>query len=151
MDLWTHEQRVRLAFEEKILRNEMPDFWWEDRITRGATKVKGYYTSSADNFYKICIWIRANYPDTMPDMYIISPSPLRGYGRTRISSYGTSHDMHVWESDWNDYVKICHWKDEYWSSSNTILGVLMKGFLWLEALEVHRRTGRSIDAYSLSF
>lgn len=151
MSLWTEDQRVRLAFEEQLLVKELPDFKWEDRTTRGATKIKGDYRSSANNLYKICICVSSNYPNTMPSMYIVSPNPLRGYGRKKISSYGTSHAMHIWKSDWNDYVKICHWKDEYWSASNTILGVLMKGFLWIEALEVHRRTGKDIDEYSLSF
>lgn len=151
MDLWTEEQRVRLAFEEKLLKNELPGLWWEERINRGATKVKGDYHSSANNSYRICVCLSAHYPNTMPNMYVISPKPLKGYGNKKVTSYGTSHSMHVWESDWNNYVKICHWKDEYWSAANTILGVFMKGFLWLEALEVHRRTGKDIDEYSLSF
>lgn len=149
--MWDHDQRVRLLLEEGILKQELPCFMWEDRIQRGETKVIGDYISSGGNSYKICLKISSNYPYEMPNLYIISPYILYGYAGKTIQSYGTSHAMHVWVPDWNNYVKICHCKSEYWSASKTIVTVLMNGMLWLEGFEAHRRTGKVIDSFSLTY
>ena len=59
--------------------------------------------------------------------------------------------MHTWTSDWAEYVKICHCKEEFWSPSVTLSRVIMKGFLWIEAYEAHCHTGNCIDHYSLGY
>jgi hypothetical protein len=151
MGTWTEEQRLRLAFEKQLLAKELDDFWWEDMTKPGVTTIRGDYCSSAGHSYRLCVRLTSKYPYQMPDMYVISPCPLKGYGGKKINKDAAYHSMHIWPSDWNDYVKICHCKDEYWSASNTILGVLMKGILWLEALEIHRKNGKDIDEYSLRF
>jgi hypothetical protein len=151
MAVWTENQRVRLVYEEGLLAEEFPHFSFQDRAQAGLTTVRGVHTSSANSNYSVCVWLKSGFPYEMPGLYITSPSPLYGYGGKTIQSHQTSHAMHVWAPDWNNYVKICHCKSEYWSASNTIVSVLMKGFLWLEAFEAHLRTGRSIDAYSLTF
>jgi hypothetical protein len=151
MSAWSVSQRTRLAYEEALLTQEVSDFYFCDRELGGLTTVRGNYTSSSNNTYQVCIWIKIQYPIEMPGLYVTYPQPLIGYGGRSIHSYGTSHSMHIWESDWNNYVKICHTKSEYWSPSMTLLNVLMKGFLWLEAYEAHKRTGNYIDYYSLSF
>jgi hypothetical protein len=151
MAVWPEEQRIRLAWEESVLRDEFPHFSFQDRTQAGLTTVRGLHQTSASNTYGVCLWLKNGYPHTMPSLYITSPCPLYGYGYKSIQSYGTSHYMHVWEPDWNNYVKICHCKSEYWTASNNIAGVLMKAFLWLEAFEVHRRTGSNIDSYSLTY
>ena len=153
---WTEEQKVRLVTEKRILKKELPHFWWEDQTNPNETKVKGEYISTEGNSYTICLCIGAGYPYEMPRMYIISPNPVIGYGgkKVHVGRKGflwNSHAMHVNPPDWKDYVNICHWKPEYWSPQNTLLAVLMKGFLWVEALEVHRKTGKDICEYSLNF
>jgi hypothetical protein len=151
MAIWTKEQRVRLASEKQILAQELESFWWEDLTTKGSTTVQGDYRSSSGNSYRLCVRIPANYPDQMPNLYVISPCPLKGFKDKPFNNNESSHAMHTWFSDWNGYVKICHCKDEYWTASDTLFGVLMKGILWLEAFEAHRRNGKNIDNYSLSF
>lgn len=151
MSSWSEEQRFRLAWEESLLKDEFPHFAFYDHAQPALTAVKGVHSTSAGSSYSVCLKPTIGYPHEMPKLYITSPCPLYGYGYKTIQSYGTSHSMHVWEADWNGYVKICHCKSEYWTASNNIVGVLMKAFLWLEAFEVHKRTGRDIDAYSLTY
>lgn len=151
MAVWTEDQRIRLALEESVLRAQFPHFSFQDRTQAESTTVRGVHLTSAGNNYNVCVWLTSGYPHALPRLYITSPCPLYGYGSKTIQSHGTSHAMHVWEPDWNNYVKICHCKSEYWTASNNIVGVLMKGFLWLEAFEVHRRTGCDIDQYSLTY
>jgi hypothetical protein len=148
---WTESQRVRLAYEEMLLKQEISHFWFQDRTSAGLTTARGKHTTARNRAYTMCVWMKAGYPDEMPDLYIIEPCPLYGYQNKTVQSYGTSHQMHAWTPDWNDYVKICHTKEDYWSAADTIVSVVLKGFLWLEAFEVHCRTGQSIDAFSLSY
>lgn len=151
MAVWSESQRIRLASEASILAEEMPHFSFHDPVRAESTTVRGIHTSSANKTYNLCLWLKSGFPYEMPGLYVTSPCPLYGYGGKTIQSYGTSHAMHVWEPDWNNYVKICHCKSEYWTASNAIVSVLMKGFLWLEAFEAHCKTGRTIDSYSLTY
>lgn len=148
---WTESQRVRLAYEERILTQEFPHFQFYDRSSGGFTTIWGNHVTAASREYTICVWIKAGFPYEIPGLYVTSPCPLIGYGGKSIQSYGSSHAMHVWAPDWNGYVKVCHSKSEYWSASYTLVSVVMKGLLWLEAFEAHCKTGKSIDAYSLTF
>jgi|SRR5215207_94892 len=151
MAIWSESQKIRLATEASILEDELSHFSFHDAAQAEVTTVRGWHTSSTGKTYNLCVWLKSGFPYTMPGLYITSPCPLYGYGAKTIQSYGTSHAMHVWEPDWNNYVKICHCKSEYWTASNTIVSVLMKGFLWLEAFEAHCKTGRTIDSYSLTY
>lgn len=158
MAFWTEDQRIRLAYEESLLRKEMPHFWFRDHAKGGLTTVWGEYTTTiANRTYMMCIWIKEGFPYKMPGLYVTSPCPLVGYGGKTINSWIPSGSnlgssaMHIWPPDWNNYVKICHNKDEYWDASDSLLGILMKGFLWLEAFEIHCRTGQTINDYSLSY
>jgi hypothetical protein len=151
MSFWLEDQRVRLAFEVKLLAGEFPHFYFENHADAEATVVRGLQTSSAGSTYEILLWLKSSFPYEMPHLYITSPCPLYGHGAKTIQSYGTSHAMHVWAPDLRNYVKICHCKSEYWSASNTVVSVLMKCFLWLEAFEAHCRTGATIDEFSLTY
>jgi hypothetical protein len=151
MASWTDAQQARLAFEEKLLSQEFPEFYFRDRTVSGLTTVWGKHTTSRTNSYQLAIWIKSGFPYEMPGLYVTDPSPLFGYQGKTIQSYGTSHAMHVWTPDWHNFVKICFCKSEYWSASNTVVSIIMKALLWLEAFEVHRKTGKTIDAYSLTY
>lgn len=148
---WSLMQQTRLAGEMNLIAREIPGFEIYDRTRADITTVRGNYISTANRTYTLCVWLTASYPDAVPNLYLISPCPLYGHGGKTIQSYGTSHTMHSWSSDWNNYAKICHTKLEFWSAADTIIGVIMKGFLWVEAFEVHCKTGQSIDTLSRSY
>ena len=151
MALWNESQRNRLAIEEILLADQFPHFKFRDHAKGGLTTIWGNHITAAENSYTLCIWIVSGFPYDIPSLYVTNPCPLYGYMGKTIQSYGTSHAMHVWETDWNNYVKICHWNAEHWSAMNTLVAVLSKGMLWLEAFEAHKRTGKNIDTFSLSF
>lgn len=149
MATWTAEQQHRLAFEEHLLTREFPHFSFYDRPNAGQTSVRGEHTTSAHNTYRLYVWIKEAFPYEIPALYVTKPCPLYGYRGKTIQSWGTSSKMHVWAPDWDNYVKICHRRVENWTASDTIIGVLMKGLLWLEAFEAHCVTGQNIDVWSL--
>lgn len=151
MASWIYEQRERLVYEEKLLSKELPHFKFYDRTQSHLTTVRGYHTTAANNKYALWLRLGKAFPYEVPGLYVTFPSPLYGRGGRTIQSYGTSHYMHTWKPDWNDYVKICHWKEEFWTTDNTVLSVILKGFLWLEAYEVYRRGGSAIESLSLPF
>lgn len=152
MGSWSQEQATRLAYEESLLlEHGFTHFNFHDRTVRGKTTVQGWHTTAAGNTYKLCIRPTKNFPNEIPYLYVTSPRPLYGYRGKSIQSYGAAHSMHVNQPNWNNYVNICHWKDSHWSAAYTLVSVLMKGMLWLEAFEVHRQTGKKIDDLSLTF
>ncbi len=151
MATWSEIQRTRLSGEEQLLSGSIPGFSFQDRAKAEVTTIRGNYTTTHNKTYSLCVWLKENYPYEMPSLYITAPCPLYGHNGKTIQNYGTSHTMHVWTPDWNNYVKICHTKSEYWAASDTIVGIIMKGFLWLEAFDVHCKTGKSIDTLSLTY
>ncbi|HKV56918.1 MAG TPA: hypothetical protein VJO32_01505 [Ktedonobacteraceae bacterium] len=148
---WTYAQQVRLGYEASLLKKELPHFDFYNPTVAGETTVQGYHTTAANRSYLLCIKVRAGFPNQMPYAYILWPCPLVGYGGKTIQSYGTHHKMHVFGPDWNNYARPCLVKEEFWRADNTIVGLVLKGFLWLEAFEVHCRTGKDIESMSLSY
>jgi hypothetical protein len=152
MTLWSTEQRYRLAFEENLLAEQGFDhFAFEAPTAAAITTVRGMHRSTSGMAYRLAAWLGQHYPNRMPGLYVLSPDHLMGHGRKLMIDYGTSHAMHTWATDWSSNVKICHCKEEFWSASVTLVEVLLKGALWLEAYEAHCRTGLPIDAYSLTY
>lgn len=148
MALWNYEQRERLAAEEKIISQELPHFWFSDRIEAGKTTLRGEHITHKNKSYTLCVRIPSGYPFDLPSLYVISPCPLYNRSGKPMTSYGLSHSMHLRSPDWGNYTKICHWKEDCWSASNTLMGVIFKGFSWLECYELYLQKGGSIDDHS---
>jgi hypothetical protein len=152
MSRWTDTQIVWMDTQEEILDSELPHFQFQDRDQYGLTIIRGRHISAAGFPYDLAVWLKGGAPHEMPGLYVLSPSPLMCHGNTiAMTSHGSSHRMHVWETDWAPNTKICFCKTEYWNPAETIVGILFKAFLWIEAYEVHCRTGNAIDDYSLSY
>ena len=49
----------------------------------------------------------------------------------------------------DDCTRICHCKPGSWRSDSTLHQVIVKGLVWLEAYEVHMRTGHSLHTLYL--
>ena len=140
---WAPHQQTRLAQESYLLRREMPDFAFYEPT--GNTHVQGIWRSQKYNFYSIRIDIPPGYPDECPHTYIEWPTPLLDYNDQYMTSIGTSHHYHTWETDRAGMVKICTYRPEYWNSSNTTVQLIQKAFLWIIAYEEHRATGKQIS------
>ena len=141
---WTDYQQHRLAAERHVLAQQFPDF--EFCNPAGETTLEGRWTSSLSTQYFIVVKIPPGYPDECPSTYITWPSPLAGLEKP-LESYGSTHEMHLWETDIPGWAKICTYNPTRWRSSETLERVLHKALLWIEAYEGHIQTGRPIAAF----
>ena len=95
------------------------------------------------------LWIRIGkaYPNKPPKMYVIRPKPFWDCRGRKLSSVGSSYEMHLLDPDEHGHPQICHYRDSRWTPNVTLYEVLVKGRLWLEAYERHRETGKDMDHY----
>jgi hypothetical protein len=142
--MWSMAQRYRLALERSILAKEMPQFQFYNM--NGDTYVAGWAkTSGGCQSYKLTLVLGPMYPDVMPELYIISPDTLWKYCHLgTVNAEGVSHAFHTLSNGPGGQVQICHFKPDLWDSSKTVLAVLIKGLVWLEAYEAHLRTGKNL-------
>ena len=138
----------RLTYENQVLQHDgMPQF----KIY--SDQPSGYYLlgdhrTIGNHSYTLWSPIPLGFPNSRPHMYILTPNPLWGYGRTStINDYGVSHRMHTLSNGPNGEVQLCHWRDERWHSGITFNKVMIKAMLWLEAYEQHLSTGHDIDEF----
>lgn len=144
---WLPHQQLRLAQEQVVLKSHLPGFHFHDHT--GSTYVAGTWESSKRITYDIRIYLPAGYPDECPSTYVVSPSPLRGYAKP-IEEYGTSHAMHVWNSDRPGWVKICTMRPARWSAAYSLEKLARKAQLWITAYECHLDEGRPIAEFLLN-
>lgn len=144
--MWEPYQRVRLAQERAAVAQQLPNFALHDPA--GETNVAGWWRSNSDRWYHLRLHIPRAYPDAVPNTYITDPSPLVGYYR-RIEDYGSSHDMHTWETDKPGWVQVCIVQPADWSAAYSIVKVLRKAMLWLTAYECHLDDGEPIAKFLL--
>ncbi len=155
---WREDQKYRLAVERVLVNEHMPGFVFRDPV--GDTLVEGSFVTSANKAYGVRIEIPSGFPDQCPRAYITSPSPLWSYGQSNslwrklmeknINEKGISHEMHTLSPHSNGWVQVCHFRPERWSADLTLIQVLLKVRLWLEAYELHSLTGRPIDDFLLT-
>lgn len=143
---WTLEQQNRLQLERNLLQKYFPNFLWYNPAVPGSAFIEGTMITNSKQNYKLRLIIPIDIPSSVPSLLIISPKPLYDRNYKSIADLGYSATMHVL-SPINEYVKICHYKASHWSPNITFYKVLMKGRLWLEAYEAHRRTGLNLDYY----
>ncbi|MBC6481402.1 MAG: hypothetical protein GDA56_30260 [Hormoscilla sp. GM7CHS1pb] len=141
---WSLIQQRRLQTERGILKDYFPNFRWINPRDSGNTGIEGTVCTNSMNLYTLRVYVPSDYPNSRPDMVVTSPDPLRGYDETDLRVYDASSSMHTL-SPRDGYVQICHYKG--WSPNLTLCLVVLKGRIWLEALEGHRRTGRPLDNF----
>ena len=140
---WSTTQRQRLGFEKDLLEK-----YFRNRVTwldpTGDTKVEVRVTCTNDKQYTLRIYIPSDYPNSVPDMIVKTPS-MRKLMRRNGDELCGSID-HVYGSR-DGCTQICHFRPNLWRSENTLYQVVMKGLIWLEAYEAHLRTGATLSAY----
>jgi len=143
--MWSISQRYRLATEKNVLAGKMRNFQFYNPTHD--TYVAGGVHTRDGNIFQLKLVPREGFPDEMPNLYVVWPLVLRRYGGGTVNEVGISHEFHTWTNGPGGCVQICHTKPNLWDSSTTILGVLVKGQLWLEGYSQHLRTGISIDSF----
>ena len=151
----------RLAFEkdllEKYFRNKVT--WIDPKRQQGQTKVEVQVTCSNGKQYTLRVYIPSDYPESCPDMVVITSSKLRGHdgsyledapnynyiGRTRDGYTGILHHASREDRFRSLITQYSEITDLYvWESDNTLYRVFVKGLVWLEAYEAHIRTGQPL-------
>ncbi len=141
---WSSVQQRRLAIEKDILRKYFPDFEWKNPTDSNNTKIEGHLKSNSGNLYKLRIYVPSDFPNSRPNMVVLSPYPLIGSGGANINVLGVSSTMHTL-TPIDGYVSICHYKN--WLPNLTLYLVVLKGRLWVEAFEGHKRSGQPLDRF----
>lgn len=134
----------RLQFETTILERYFPrKFKFENLNLSNEILDVGIKTQSG-KIYRLNIKLKTDYPNSLPEVYVIFPLPLRKFDGSRIQ--GASHEMHTLSND-GDKIQICHFKPENWNPNQSLYKIILKVRIWLEAYEGHLRTGNPIDDY----
>ena len=140
---WSDVQRKRLAEERAILQRFFPKFQWVNPW--GETKLEGAMQSNSGTGYTIRVYLPSDYPNSIPNVVILSPA-LTDYKGRDLRGLGMSTLMHTLENT-DGYLTICHYRPEKWHPQITLYKILMKVRLWLEAYEGHKATGKTMDDY----
>jgi hypothetical protein len=143
---WSNEQMNRLALERDILQRSFPAVAWEwfDPKAPQRARVEGILHTNSSQKYRIRIAGLQGFPASCPDLFVISPMPLRD--RAGKAMTGVSATMHTLEGS-GGATKICHFQQSLWLPQNTLYQVVIKGRIWLEAYDAHLRTGEPLDRY----
>lgn len=136
--------QARLAGELPILKQYFPSFRW--KLDGTTVTVEGTVKTNSGKEYKLRIELPNDYPSSVPAMYVIEPKPLRGMRGWDLAELGANPLMHTL-SPKNGAVAICHYHPDFWDPQQTIYKVVVKGRIWLEALEAHVRTELPMDTY----
>ncbi|XP_068719349.1 uncharacterized protein [Montipora capricornis] len=148
---WSSSQQKRLGYEKGILTKYFGSkVSWINPTARGDTRVEVRVTCTNDNKYTLRVYLPSDFPNACPSMVVIPPSSkwfsyyLRTKNGDKMNDLSASY--HTLEGI-DGFTCICHFNKSLWTDNNTIYQVVMKGMIWLEAYEAHRRTGKSMEAF----
>ena len=140
---WSPAQIQRLAIERNILDKYFPNrVTWISPTTD--TKVEVSMQTNNGRKYKLRIELSEDFPNSCPKLNIVSPTNLKQKnGQLLPENDSTFHTL----ERTNGCIAICHFYPPLWNAQDTLYEVFMKGRLWLEAYEVHRKSGKTLDEY----
>ena len=106
--------------------------------------LQGPLTSNQDKTYKI-VMLLDSYPESPPPAYALEPLLMQREGST-LATLGASQKMHTLAPDLHGNPQLCLYHDRAWSTSVTLLTMVLKARIWLEAYESYLYTGEPLDA-----
>lgn len=141
---FTVEQQNRLQKEVDIVSQYFPGFAF---VYRGTTLcLEGYVTTNAKKTYGLRLYVPNDVPNSVPEVVITYPNPIKDRYGISLASKGASSTMHLL-TPIDTYPKICTYRATNWSPNRTFYNVLIKCRIWLEAFDGHINTGNPIDYY----
>lgn len=144
--MWSKRQRYWLAANKVLLAAKASQFKFYN--PRTDTYVGGWVTpSDGHGRYQLKVPLGPGCPDEMPLLYVVSPLILPKYGGGAVNEEQRSHAFHTWKNGPGGCVSICHNTPGRWNPKCTILGIVIKGLLWVEAYSRHLKTGMSIASF----
>ncbi len=134
----------RAATENALLEQYFGKVYWFGDHTTVCAEV-GLVTNSGTQ-YAVRLMLPDEYPDRLPEALITHPRGLTNYRGRDLADIGSSPEMHLLPSR-GPYASICHYHPARWAADMTLYKVVMKARIWLEAYEMHARTGKPLDSY----
>ena len=138
-------QRIRLESERRDLEShfECDKINWTK--LRNETHVEVKVTCTNDKNYVLRVYITPDFPNSCPPMVVISPSGILRRKNGSMLLVASRQD-HVLSSK-DGYTQICHFRSNLWMGEITLSQVIKRGLVWLEAYELHLRTGDPLDRF----
>lgn len=130
-----------LAKQVEQLVQRFPLFSWSDGPIGG--QATGRVQTSDGHAYTLMLVVPAGFPEEAPRLYVIEPRDLPIAGGGTIKALGSSHAFHTYANGPNGPVQIDYPRGR--RSRPTLTGVVLGGFLWLEAYSAHLRDGRDLS------
>ena len=142
---WSSQQQARLGLEKDVLDARLKNVEWINPRSAENTRVEWRVSTNNGKSYTLRVYIKSDFPNSCPILVVSSPSfPLRKKDGSLLNSCdGRDHVL----SAHDGLTQICHFITSKWTSENTIYQVFMKGRIWLEAYEIHLRTGEYLEKY----
>ena len=141
---WSTAQKNRLAIEKDLLERYFQDRvkWYNPTSFDANVEIK--MTSNSNKRYTFRVYLPENFPNSCPDMVLVSPQSFPCKNGRSIPS--TSHEFYTIGMR-NGCLKLCHFRPQMWTADNTLYQVFMKGRLWIEGYEAHLNTGKDMDVF----
>lgn len=141
---WSYEQQQRLQKEQDIVSKYFPSFSFVNVASQLC--LEGWMRTNSGSNYKLRLYVPNDLPYSVPDVVITYPSPIRDFNSNDLVTIGSSSSMHLLNPR-DNCPKICTYRATNWNSNITFYKVLVKVRIWLEALDGHKRTGKSLDYF----
>jgi len=141
---FSSEQQNRLNKEWEIIQRYFPNFKFKYYGTQLC--LEGEMYTNSKSLYSLRLYVPYDMPNSIPEVVITYPSPVKDYWGRSLTQYEASSNMHLLNPR-DGYPKICTYKSTHWNPNRTFYNVLIKVRLWLEALEGHKSTGNPLDSY----
>lgn len=141
---WSASQKGRLAVERNLLERYFPNrvTWFSPGNHNAHVQIR--MTSNSNKEYVLRVYIPSDFPNSCPDMVMVSPLNLRKQNGDALPT-GSFVFHTIGERD--SYIKLCHFIPRLWTADNTLYQVFVKGRLWIEAYEGHLMTGKDMDVF----
>lgn len=141
---WSVEQQNRLSKEGNIIKKYFPNFQFKYYGTQLC--LEGRMFTNQNNIYDVRLYVPYDIPNSVPEVIIFYPYPVKDYWGRNLTDYLHSATMHLLAPK-DGYPKICTYKSTHWNPNRTFYNVLIKVRIWLEALDGHKSTGKPLDSY----
>ncbi len=137
---------ARLNIERTILEQSFSGAFSFLGMDGPAARLEINLRTSSGASFKLAIALQADYPASVPEVYVLSPLLLRDFLGQDLLAISPSHTMHLLKPR-ERHIQLCHYKAENWHPNVTLYKVALKCLLWLEAYQNHLQTGRPITDY----
>lgn len=137
---------ARLNIERTILERSFPGASAFHDLGKPGARLEVTLPTSSGARYGLSVGLAADYPASVPQVFIVRPLVLRDFLGQDLLAISPSHTMHLLKPR-ERHIQLCHYKAQNWHPNVTLYKVVLKCLLWLEAYENHLQSGRPITDY----